>query len=155
MILLISELNKKCIRNVTETSQVDYLCLIEDKFADFITQFIESIQNNITPCLKVMLKLIYDVVIELYEVDRKNYGPLFTYLIFNFIISPSIQEVYNIPPSKYQIVRDINRVIRVKTRLNKNICFNKQFSEDDKLNKYNYIVTSCNIQINQATEKVD
>ncbi len=115
MNLLISELNKKCIKNVTETSQVDYLCLIEDKFADFITQFIESFQNNISPCIKVMLKLIYDVVIELYEVDKKNYGPLFTYLIFNFIISPSTQEVYNIPPSKYQIVRDINRVIRVKT----------------------------------------
>jgi len=145
--LLISDSKIKLVEKKPSLKDTQSLIQIDEKFVDLFDCFIESLKSLIQSPIKVMLKLIYDKVLELYPVEKNNYGHLFTYLIFNFIINPNIQDMYNISPSKYQTVKDINRVLR-------NICFNKNFSEEDKLNKYNYIISSCNAKLNNVIDTI-
>ena len=86
---------------------------LDKDFIEFFRKFINGFKSFIPPAIKLMLKLIYDAVLEVFKVEKKNYAHLFTYLIFNYIISPNTHEIYNILPSKYQTVRDFNRLLRV------------------------------------------
>jgi hypothetical protein len=76
------------------------------------------------------------------DLGNDNYAPLFTEIVFNFFISPKIQDMYDIGLLKYKSMKHINRIIR-------NICFNMEFPQDDKcwlfnekLKEQNRMITS-------------
>ena len=80
---------------------------------NFFKKFNQVIQNQIPPQIKLIIKLIYDNVLQFYNVETNNYSHLYVYLIFNFIINPKNQEIYNISSAKNQLVRTLNQVLRV------------------------------------------
>lgn len=131
------------MQNTFENENVDFLGRFEYIFDEFIKNM-----TRLTPiAIKLILKILYETVLEFYTMDKQNYNPLLTYLIFNFVISPKLQEIYNISPSKFQFVRNMNRLIR-------NICFNEKFRENDELFKYNGIIKESNLKIIKCIENV-
>ena len=80
---------------------------------EFFTKFTKGLEFYTSPLIKVVLNIIYHYVIELYNVDKTDYSYIYSYLIFNYLISRNLQEMYGISPSKLKIVREYNLVIRV------------------------------------------
>lgn len=101
-----------------------------DEFEILICEIIENLYNTIPQVLKILLKLLYNGVIKYFTIDKNNYAPLYTSLMFNFILSPRVQELYSINPMKILLVRSLNRLVR-------NTCFNYKFPASDELNKFN------------------
>ena len=87
-----------------------------------------------------MLKILYESVKSQITIENDNYGPLYTTLIFNFIISPRIQMIYNINSQNTNFIRSLNRLLR-------NICFNNKFSEENQLNEFNDIIDKNHLKI--------
>lgn len=120
-----------------------------------------SILDSNTPyVLKILCKVLYDKVKEIFTVDANtNYYPIFTLLFFNFLISPRIQEIYGISPVKYEVVRVLNRIIRVSRIIfifiyTKNICFNVKFNEYDELKVYNEIIEESHDKLKKLIANV-
>ena len=87
---------------------------LKEEFIMFFNTVINSILEFIPPYLKLLIKLVNDKVKQHFTIDETNYAPVFTVLFFNFLISPRIQEIYNISPSKYPTIKNLNRIIRVR-----------------------------------------
>ena len=104
-----------------------------DEFEVLICEIIENLYNTIPQVLKILLKLLYNGVIKYFTIDKNNYAPLYTSLMFNFILSPRVQELYSINPMKILLVRSLNRLVR-------NTCFNYKFPASDELNKFNDLI---------------
>ena len=98
----------------------------KEEFEILIGEIIENLNNTIPQVIKILLKLLYNAVIKYFTIDKNNYGPLYTSLMFNFILSPRVQELYNINPMNILLVRSLNRLVR-------NTCFNYKFSDSDEL----------------------
>ena len=81
---------------------------------------INKLTTTIPNVLKILLKLVYINVRKVFTIEENNYSPLYTLLIFNFIISPRVQSIYSINSMKCTFVRSLNRLIR-------NTCYNFQF----------------------------
>jgi hypothetical protein len=85
---------------------------------NFLTYFDKML--NILACstpniIKLLLKVLFDKIREFFTVDSNtNYFPIFTLFFFNFLISPRIQEIYGVSPVKFESVRILNRVLRVR-----------------------------------------
>ena len=105
----------------------------KEEFEILIEQIIENLNNTIPPVIKILLKLLYNAVIKHFTIDKNNYGPLYTSLMFNFILSPRVQELYNINPMNILLVRSLNRLVR-------NTCFNYKFSDSDELYQFNDLI---------------
>ena len=104
-----------------------------DEFEVLIGEIIENLNKTIPPVIKILLKLLYNAVINCFTIDKNNYGPLYTSLMFNFILSPRVQDLYSINPMNILLVRSLNRLVR-------NTCFNYKFSSSDDLNKCNDLI---------------
>ena len=89
------------------------LFISNEEFLKFFDMFIEALFINTPNIIKIMLKIIYNSVAEIFKPDKNNYSPLYTILIFNFFISPKMQDLYEISSVKHTIVRNLNRLIRV------------------------------------------
>lgn len=64
--------------------------------------------------LKYLLKTVLIKSQEFFSFsDGKVYSPLFTLLLFNFYLSPKVQELHGLVPNKYPILIKINRLLRV------------------------------------------
>lgn len=85
----------------------------KEQFIMFFNTVINSILEFIPPYLKLLIKLVNDKVKLHFTIEETNYAPVFTVLFFNFLISPRIQEIYNISPSKNITIKNLNRIIRV------------------------------------------
>ena len=105
----------------------------KEEFEILIGEIIENLNNTIPQVIKILLKLLYNAVIKYFTIDKNNYGPLYTSLMFNFILSPRVQELYNINPMNILLVRSLNRLVR-------NTCFNYKFSDSDELHKFNDLI---------------
>ena len=105
----------------------------KEEFEILIAEIIENLNNTIPQVIKILLKLLYNTVIKYFNIDKNNYGPLYISLMFNFILSPRVQELYNINPMNILFVRCLNRLIR-------NTCFNYKFSDSDELHKFNDLI---------------
>ena len=112
----------------------------KDEFNSLIIEFISKIKKTIPDVLKVLLKLLYESVKSHFTIEKDNYGPLYTTLIFNFIISPRVQMIYNIGSQNTNFIRSLNRLFR-------NTCFNFKFSEEDQLYNYNDVVEKNHFKI--------
>ena len=105
----------------------------KEEFEILIGEIIENLTNTIPQVIKILLKLLYIAVIKYFTIDKNNYGPLYTSLMFNFILSPRVQELYNINPMNILLVRSLNRLVR-------NTCFNYKFSDSDELHEFNDLI---------------
>jgi hypothetical protein len=102
-------------------------------FEEISKKLIESIPHVI----RILLKLLYNSIQSVFTIDKNNYNPLYTALIFNFIISPRVQMLYSINPLNCNYIRNLNRLLR-------NTCFNFKFSETDELSKFNESIEKNN-----------
>ena len=112
----------------------------KDEFNKLMDEFINKMKKTIPDVLKILLKILYESVKSHFTIEDDNYGPLYTTLIFNFIISPRIQMIYNINSQNKNFIRSLNRLLR-------NICFNNKFSEEDQLNEFNDIIDKNHLKI--------
>ena len=58
----------------------------KEEFGILIVEIIEQLNNTIPLVLKIILKLLYNAVIKQFTIDKENYAPLYTSLMFNFIL---------------------------------------------------------------------
>ena len=130
----------------------------KEEFEILIKEISENLNKSIPLVIKIILKLLYISVIKHYSIDKNNFRPIYTSLIFNYIVNPKIQELYGINPMKILLVRSLNRLI-------KNTCFNCKFNENDDLNKFNDLIEKYHINmknliveniinINENSEKI-
>ena len=101
-----------------------------EEFNTLMGIIIDTLSTKIPDVLKILLKLLYESVRQRFTIEKDNYSPLYTSLIFNFLISPRIQMLYSINPLNCVFVRSLNRILR-------NTCFNSKFAEGDSLYEFN------------------
>ena len=111
-----------------------------EEFELLIIEITENLKDTIPLVIKIILKLLYISVIKFYNIDKNNFGSLYTSLFFNYIVNPKMQDIYNINPNKYLLVRSLNRLIR-------NTCFNHKFNEKDELFKFNDLIEKYHINM--------
>ena len=63
----------------------------KDEFNKLMDEFINNMKKTIPDVLKILLKILYESVKSHFTIENDYYVPLYTTLIFNFIISPRIQ----------------------------------------------------------------
>ena len=102
----------------------------KEEFNSLMEIIIDTLSTKIPDVLKILLKLLYESVNQHFTIEKNNYSPLYTSLIFNFLISPRIQMLYSINPLNCIFVRSLNRILR-------NTCFNSKFAEGDSLFEFN------------------
>ena len=120
-------INKKKIHNERNITPVE--------FELFFDEMISGLKQHLPYILKIILKIVYTSVKQHFTIEKDNFRPLNTALIFNFIVNPRIQEIYSINPGKYKFVRTLNRLLC-------NTCFNTQFIPNDSLSKFNKYIES-------------
>ena len=116
------------------------------EFESFFDEMIDGFRKYLPYVLKIVLKLIYTSVRKYFTIEKDNYRPLNTALIFNFIVNPRVQALYSINPAKYKFIRTLNRLLC-------NTCFNTPFIEKDKLSKYNEYIESNNQKLKVFIQK--
>ena len=129
---------KKLLKNINITDDLieakDPLPMKRDikkeEFNSLMEIIIDTLSTKIPDVLKILLKLLYESVNQHFTIEKDNYSPLYTSLIFNFLISPRIQMLYSINPLNCIFVRSLNRILR-------NTCFNSKFNEGDSLCEFN------------------
>jgi hypothetical protein len=114
----------------------------KEEFNTLISTIIDTLSKKIPDVLKILLKLLYESVNKHFTIEKDNYGPLYTSLIFNFLISPRIQMLYSINPLNCIFVRSLNRLLR-------NTCFNFKFAEGDPLYTFNDIIEKNHKKLKQ------
>ena len=102
----------------------------KEEFNSLMEIIIDTLSTKIPDVLKILLKLLYESVNQHFTIEKNNYSPLYTSLIFNFLISPRIQMLYSINPLNCIFVRSLNRILR-------NTCFKSKFTEGDPLYEFN------------------
>ena len=118
----------------------------QKEFELFFDEMIEGFRKHLPYILKIILKIIYTSVRKHFTIEKDNYRPLNTALIFNFIVNPRIQSLYSINPSKYKFIRTLNRLLC-------NTCFNTPFIEKDELSRFNKCIESNNLKLKNFFQK--
>ena len=117
-----------------------------EQFDFFLNEMITKLKENTPFVLKFLMKLVYISVKEHFTIDEGNYNPLYTLLIFNFIISPRVQMIYKINPLRSTFIRNLNRLIR-------NTCYNFKFNDKDSLSIYNTAIENNNKKLRKFIEE--
>ena len=116
-----------------------------DAFEKFLNYFITKLTQSLPFIIKVLLCIIKQCIKEINS-GEENYNVIYTVLIFNFFISPTILEIYGISIVKFRSLRQLTRILR-------NICFRKEFDNFDKLNYFNKKIKEFNSFINEKFKK--
>ena len=116
-----------------------------DVFENFLDNFIMKLTQSLPFIIKVLLCIVKNCIQKINSGD-KNYNVVYTVLIFNFFISPTILELYGISMVKFRSLRQLTRILR-------NICFGKEFDNNDKLSYFNQNIKSFNSFINEKFKK--
>ena len=132
---------KKMI-DITKETEKD---ITKEEFDIIMNEMINKLTTTIPNVLKILLKLVYINVRKVFTIEENNYSPLYTLLIFNFIISPRVQSIYNINSMKCTFVRSLNRLIR-------NTCYNFQFDPKDPLSPFNEVIDANNKKLRTFVE---
>ena len=106
----------------------------------------KGLVDNTPHVIRILLKLLYSSIRNVFTIDKDNYYPLYTALIFNFIISPRVQMLYSMNPTRLTFLRSLNRLIR-------NTCFNFKFDEKDSLAKFNDSIEENNKKLKNFIEE--
>ena len=132
---------KKMI-DITKETEKD---ITKEEFDIIMNEMINKLTTTIPNVLKILLKLVYINVRKVFTIEENNYSPLYTLLIFNFIISPRVQSIYSINSMKCTFVRSLNRLIR-------NTCYNFQFDPKDPLSPFNEVIDANNKKLRTFVE---
>ena len=116
-----------------------------DSFEKFLNNFITTLTKSMHFIIKVLLNIIENCIQEINS-GADNYNVIYTVLIFNFFISPTILDIYGISMVKFRSLRQLTRILR-------NICFGKEFDNKDKLSYFNKKIKSFNSFINEEFRK--
>ncbi len=111
----------------------------QEEFDNLVTEFLSRLKFDIPHVLKILLKILYESIKSHFTIEEDNYGPLYTTLIFNFIISPRVQSIY-LHKIDSNLIRCLNRLLR-------NTCFNFKFPEQDPLKEFNDVVEKNHLKI--------
>ena len=106
----------------------------------------KGLVDNTPHVIRILLKLLYSSIRNVFTIDKDNYYPLYTALIFNFIISPRVQMLYSMNPTRLTFLRSLNRLIR-------NTCFNFKFDDKDSLAKFNESIEENNKKLKNFIEE--
>lgn len=120
--------------------------ITKEEFNTLMGIIIDTLSTKIPDVLKILLKLLYESVNEHFTIEKNNYSPLYTSLIFNFLISPRIQMLYSINPLNCVFVRSLNRILR-------NTCFNSKFGEGDSLVQFNESMESNYMKLQKLIDE--
>ena len=112
-----------------------------DSFEKFLNNFIMKLTESLPFIIKVLLTIIKNSIQKINS-GEENYNVIYTVLIFNFFISPTILELYGISMVKFRSLRQLTRILR-------NICFGKEFDNNDKLSYFNQKIKIFNSFINE------
>ena len=112
-----------------------------NKFEYFLDNFLNNLIKSLPYIIRVLLKLIYNIIQNLSD-EEKNFNVIYTVLIFNFFISPSTLNLFDISMVKYKSLRQLSRILR-------NLFFGKEFDSSDKLSYFNYKIKIFHTQINE------
>ena len=119
-----------------------------DEYNKLFEEINKGLTENIPHVLRILLKLLYNSIKKYFTIEENNYSPLYTALIFNFIISPRVQMLYSINPLNCTFIRSLNRLMR-------NTCFNFKFDKNDDLSKFNDSIEQNNQKLKQfINEKI-
>ena len=120
--------------------------ITKEEFNTLMGIIIDTLSTKIPDVLKILLKLLYESVMVHFTIDKDDYSPLYTSLIFNFLISPRIQMLYSINPLNCVFVRSLNRILR-------NTCFNSKFGETDTLFQFNESIETNYIKLQKLIKE--
>lgn len=101
--------------------------ITHEDFNNFFNYFITELSKSFPVILKVIVKLVHIEINKCHNDNDKdninnkdneshkkdnsmNYTPLMTMMMFNYFISPKMQDIYSI---RYSSMRNVNRIIRV------------------------------------------
>ena len=115
--------------------------ITKNEFNILFDKILEKLSENIPYFFKIILKMIYDNVVQNFTIEKDNYIPLGVVLIFNYIASPRIQKIFSIHPHKYTFIKSMNRLLC-------NTCFNIEFGAKDPLNIFNEDIKIYNKKMN-------
>ena len=135
----------KPVTKFTDLTEENDKDITKEAFDYLMNEMIDKLTKTIPNVLKILLKLVYIYVRQTFTIEENNYAPLYTLLIFNFIISPRVQSIYSINSMKCTFIRSLNRLIR-------NTCYNFLFDEKDPLHPFNELVTSNNKKLKNFVE---
>ena len=82
-----------------------------DEYNILLDEINKGLIDNIPHVIRILLKLLHNSIRKVFTIEEDNYNPLYTALIFNFIISPRVQMLYSINPLKITFLRSLNRLI--------------------------------------------
>ena len=116
-----------------------------DYFEQFLVIFLTKLLQYLPFIIKVLLNIIKNSIQKINN-SEEYYSVVYTVLIFNFYISPSILDLYGISLAKYSSLRQLTRILR-------NICFGKEFDITDKLSYFNKKIKIYNNFFNENFEK--
>ncbi len=127
-----TQINKNNSPGVTKGKDITV-----EQFNNLFDKINKGLTDNIPHVLRILLKLLHESVQKFFTVEKDNYSPLYTALIFNFIISPRVQMLYSLNPLQILFLRSLNRLIR-------NTCFNYKFDQNDSLASFNDYIEENN-----------
>ena len=110
-------------------------------FEIFLINFLTNLTKSLPFIIKVLLNIIKNKIKIIKGED--NYNAIYTVLIFNFFISPTILEFYGLSLVKYKSLRQLTRILR-------NIFFNREFDPKDNLSYFNEKIKVFNSLINET-----
>ena len=120
--------------------------ITKDEFESLTNEIIDNMSKTIPDILKLLLKILYESINKHFTINKDNYRPLYTCLIFNFFINTRIQIMYSIDPINYVFVESFNRLLR-------NTCFNCKYAEGDALYSFNDKIESLHKKMNDFIEE--
>ena len=138
-------LNEDCPKRIEPGKGRD---ITVEEFNTLFEEISKGLNDNIPHVIRILLKLLYNSIRKVFTIEEDNYNPLYTALIFNFIISPRVQMLYSLNPINCPYIRSLNRLIR-------NTCFNYKFDQNDELSKFNESIELNNKKLqNFINEKI-
>ena len=72
------------LKNILKDVEPKERDINREEFDNLISVFITKLKSTIPDVLKLILKLLYESVKSHFTIEKDNYGPLYTTLIFNF-----------------------------------------------------------------------
>ena len=130
---------EKTPSKIVETAE---RCITKQEFDYIMDVFIEKLPVTLPFVLKFLLKIVYSSALSFFTISKDNYGPLFTLLIFNFVISPRVQGIYGLNPMKSEFVRTLNKLVY-------NSYCNKTFAVDEPMSEFNSSISKYNVKLKE------
>jgi hypothetical protein len=134
----------KPLNNVINTNEEEERNITKNEYDNLLDEIVKNLINTMPLILKIMLKLVYISVNEHFTLEKDNYSPLYTLLIFNFIISPKIQTIYNIN-IKCNFIKQLGKLL-------KNTGYNIKFEENDSFYSFNDLIEKNNKKLKNFIE---